>query len=216
MQRARILHAMAEIVAEHGYPRTKVKQVTSRAGVSTGTFYEYFGDLEDCFTTLLDLGSERANELIADAFEREERWQDGARSALASLLVLFDNEPLLARIWFIDALAAGHWALERRTHNLALLRSTIVERFWRTPREERPKPLIVAGIIASILGLIHTHLLTKEPTPLIDLLSPIMGLVTAPYLDTHDLAREIEMDRSSRARSQPETPAGHHWRKRPY
>ncbi len=56
MQRARILQAMAEIVSEHGYPRTKVKQVTSRAGVSTGTFYEYFGDLEDCFTTLLDLG----------------------------------------------------------------------------------------------------------------------------------------------------------------
>ena len=76
---------------------------------------------------------------------------------------------------------------------ISLLRSTIVERFWPTPREERPRPLILAGLIASVLGLIHTHLLTKEPTPLIDLLSPIMGLVTAPYLDTHDVAREIEM-----------------------
>ncbi len=57
MQRARILHATAEIVAEHGYARTKVKQVTSRAGVSTRAFYEHFGNLQDCFTTLLDLGS---------------------------------------------------------------------------------------------------------------------------------------------------------------
>ncbi len=81
MQRARIPHAMAEIVAEHGYPRTKVKLVIARAGVSTRTFYEYFENLEGCFMALLDLGSERARELIIDAFEREDRWQDGARTA---------------------------------------------------------------------------------------------------------------------------------------
>ncbi len=192
MQHARILHAMAEIVAEHGYARTKVKQVTSRAGVSTSTFYEHFGSLEDCFMTLLDLGSERASELIAEAFEREDRWQDRARAALASLLVLFDSEPLLARIWFVDALAAGSWALERRAHNLALLRATIVERLWPRSREEPPEPLILAGIMVSVLGLIHTHLLTREPTPLIDLLGPLMGLVTAPSLDPRGFAREIE------------------------
>jgi AcrR family transcriptional regulator len=192
MQRARILYAMAEIVAEHGYARTKLKLVIARAGVSSRTFYECFDNLEDCFKTLLDLGSERANELIADAFEREDHWQDRARAALASLLVLLDSEPLLARIWFVDALAAGSWALERRAHNLALLRSVIAERLWPTPREEQPGTLIIAGIIASVLGLIHAHLLAKEPTPLIDLLGPLMGLVTAPALDTQGFAREIE------------------------
>jgi AcrR family transcriptional regulator len=193
MQRARILYAMAEIVAEHGYLRTKVKLVVTRAGVSTRAFYEYFDDLEHCFMALLDLGSERANELLAEAFERENRWQDRLRIALASLLVLLDSEPLLAQIWFVEALAAGRWALDRREHNIALLRSTIVERLWPTPREEQPEPLILAGITASVLGLIHTHLLTKAPTPLIDLLGPLMGLATAPYLDTHDLAREIDL-----------------------
>jgi AcrR family transcriptional regulator len=192
MQRARILYAMAEIVVENGYARTKLKLVTSRAGVSTRAFYEHFGNLEDCFTTLLDLGTERAKELIAEAFEREDHWQDRARAALASLLVLFDSEPLLARIWFVDALAASSWALERRAHNIALLRSMIVERLWPTPRDKQPEPLIVAGIMASILGLIHTHLLTKQPTPLIDLLGPLMGLVTAPSLDTQGFTREIE------------------------
>ena len=29
---------------------------------------------------------------------------------------------------------------------ISLLRSTIVERFWPTPREERPRPLILAGL----------------------------------------------------------------------
>jgi AcrR family transcriptional regulator len=183
---------MAEIVAEHGYLRTKVKLVIARAGVSTRAFYEHFDDLEACFTALLDLGSARANELIAEAFEREERWQDRVRIALASLLVLLDSEPSLARVWFVDALAAGSWALERRAHNLALLRSTIAERLRPTPSDERPDPLLLAGTVASVLGLIHTHLLTREPTPLIDLLGPLMGLATAPYLNTHDLAREIE------------------------
>jgi hypothetical protein len=44
----------------------------------------------------------------------------------------------------------------------------------------------------SVLGLIQTHLITKEPGPLIELLGPMMGLVTAPYLDRPDVEREIE------------------------
>jgi hypothetical protein len=52
---------------------------------------------------------------------RDGTWQDGVRSALVSLLAFLDCEPLLARVWLIESLAAGAWALERRERDLAAL-----------------------------------------------------------------------------------------------
>jgi AcrR family transcriptional regulator len=190
-RRERILAAMVEVVAERSFERTSVKLVAGRAGVSTSTFYEEFKSLRDCFVAVLDLGLERGGELIAQAFAREERWQDGVLGALASLLVFFDSEPSLTRIWFVEALAAGSWALERREHINRMLRSTIVEH-WVIRGEEPPEPVAAGGVMASVLGIIHTHLVTERPEPLIELLGPLMGLVTTLYLDKQDVAREVE------------------------
>jgi AcrR family transcriptional regulator len=193
-QRARVLDAMTEVVAEHGFAATTVKLVTERAGVSTRTFYEYFENLADCFSAILDLGLVQATELIGDAFAHEDRWQDGVRAALASVLAFFDSEPLLARAWFVESMAAGTNALEQRERIVAQLRSMIVDYWSQSAAEPResPEPLAVAGVMASVLGLIHSHLVSRKPTSMIELLGPLMGLVTAPYLDRNDAAREIE------------------------
>jgi AcrR family transcriptional regulator len=189
--RVRILSAMTDVVAEHGFAATTVKLVTQRAGVSSRTFYECFENLSDCFSAVLDLGLAQATELIGNAFAQEDRWQEGVRAALASALTFFDSEPALARVWFVESMAAGSRALERREQIVAQLRSMIVEH-WSQLTPEPPESLVVAGLMASVLGLIHRHLVSKTPTPLIELLGPLMGLVTAPYLGRRDAAREGE------------------------
>jgi AcrR family transcriptional regulator len=189
--RERILDAMIELVAERGFAGVTVKLVTSRAQVSSRTFYEHFAGLEACFSAVLDLGLARALALIGAAFAREERWQDGVRAALASVLAYFDGEPVLARVWFVEAMAAGSWALERREEILATLRRMIVEH-WSHAGVGRPEPVAVAGVMASILGIIHSHLVTRDPRPLIELLGPLVGIVTTPYQDRRAVAREVE------------------------
>jgi AcrR family transcriptional regulator len=189
-RRVRILVAMTEVAAEHGFQHTTVALLTKRAGVSTRTFYEEFDGLQDCFLAVLDLGLERPGELIMRAYAREERWQDGVLGALASLLQFFDSEPVLARVWFVEAMAAGSRALERREHIAEALRSMIVE-YWAARGEEPPEPVAAAGVMASVLGLIQTHLVTEQSGPLIELLGPLMGLVTSLYLDKEDRAREV-------------------------
>jgi AcrR family transcriptional regulator len=189
--RERTLDAMIELVAERGFAGVTVKLVTSRAQVSSRTFYEHFAGLEGCFSEVLDLGLARALALIGDAFVREQRWQDGVRAALASVLSYFDREPVLARVWFVEAMAAGSWALERREDNVAVLRQMIVEH-WSESDSGRPEPVAVAGVMASVLGVVHSHLVTRDPRPLIELLGPLMGLVTSPYQDRRAVAREIE------------------------
>lgn len=190
-RRGRILEAMMEVAAERGFEHTSVKLVTGRAGVSTRTFYEEFESLQECFVAVLDLGLKRAGELIAQAYARSECWQDGILGALASLLVVLDSEPLLARVCFVQSVAAGSWALQRREQIAGMLRSMIVE-YWASRGEQAPEPVAAAGVMASVLGLIQTHLVTKQPGPLIELLGPLMGLATSLQLDARDRAREIE------------------------
>jgi AcrR family transcriptional regulator len=159
--------------------------------VSSRTFYEEFDGLQDCFVAVLDLALERAGGLIVQAFVREESWQDGVLGALASLLVFFDSEPELTRIWFVESMSAGSWALERREQIAGVLRSMIVEH-WVARGDEPPDPVLAAGVMASVLGLIQMQLVTKRDGPLIELLGPLMGLVTSLYLDTQDRAREVQ------------------------
>ena len=46
---------MIEVVAERGYPETRVVDVIGVAGVSRKTFYELFASKEDCFLAAYDV-----------------------------------------------------------------------------------------------------------------------------------------------------------------
>ena len=187
-QRARILAAMSEVVAERGFAGASVALVTTRAKISRRTFYEQFEGLRDCFLAVLDLGLARSGPLVADAFLREHSWQDAILAALASLLSFYDSEPHLTRVWFVDAMAAGPWALEHREQIVADLQAMIIQR-WSPPAQV-PQPHTAAAVMASVLGLIQTHLVTKRPEPLITLLGPLMRVILTPILLNEHLVAE--------------------------
>jgi AcrR family transcriptional regulator len=181
---------MVEVAAERGYAGASVGLVVAQAGVSRRTFYGCFDSREACVLALLDLGLERMGDLVGRAFAREDTWQDGVRSALASVLGFLDSEPLLARMWLVESLAAGPRVLERRERNLAALREQVLSSWPAGDRWALP-PLAAEGAMASVLGIIHSHIVTGWPTPLIELLGPLMGLVAAQYLPSRAVALEI-------------------------
>jgi AcrR family transcriptional regulator len=47
--RKKIMDTAIELFAEHGYEATTVHQITERAGVAKGTFFNYFDSKEDVF-----------------------------------------------------------------------------------------------------------------------------------------------------------------------
>ncbi len=53
-QRARIIDATIECVAERGYPSTTVGHIVARARVSRETFYELYADKEACYRESLN------------------------------------------------------------------------------------------------------------------------------------------------------------------
>jgi AcrR family transcriptional regulator len=199
-QRERVIAALVDVVAERGYRAASVEAVIGRARVSRRTFYELFGSIEECFGEVLVDGLVRSKAIISEAYDREPTWEGGVREALAGLLVLFDSEPKLARVWFIESLAAASWAVEQRERYVAELRALVIG-FWQPPGGDAPgaseavapqpdSPAVV-GVMAAVLGVIHTHLLTRQPEPLISLLAPLVGIVMATYLPPAQAAREV-------------------------
>ena len=59
-QRARILDAMAEVVAERGVAGASVEAVCARARVSRRTFYACYADAQECVFAVMSDGQERA------------------------------------------------------------------------------------------------------------------------------------------------------------
>jgi AcrR family transcriptional regulator len=214
-QRARVLAAMVAVVGERGYKAASVEAVLKRARISRRTFYELFDSIEDCFTAVLTEGLERSSAIMSEAFEREDKWEDGIRAGLAGLLMYFDSEPVLARVWLIESLAAASWAFEQRERYVAVLRNLVVAH-WKPPggnESLRPSPDSppVVGVMAAVLGVIHTHLLTKQPEPLIVLLGPLMGIVTAAYLSPDATAREVRRGEELARRLLAEPYPPPHW-----
>ncbi|HEY1458019.1 MAG TPA: TetR/AcrR family transcriptional regulator [Solirubrobacteraceae bacterium] len=192
LQRTRIIDAMVAVSAEHGVGGASVARVIEHAGVSRVTFYELFEGVEDCFLAVVRSVMSRSTALILEAFEQEDRWLDGVRSALAALLSFLDAEPQLARVCVVETLAAGPRALEHRQRELAVLEPIIDAGRQQASATRQPPALAVEGVIASVIGVLHARLVSGQAPPFIELLGPLMGLVLLPYLDMKSLTAQIE------------------------
>jgi AcrR family transcriptional regulator len=112
-QRERLIAAMTQAAARHGYREASVARVVEGAGVSRATFYECFGDKEACFLAAFELAAAR----IEDALPRvEAEYSPALRSGqlLDDLLTNIVRDPAAARILLVEALAGG--PAVRRAH----------------------------------------------------------------------------------------------------
>lgn len=191
LQRERIIEAMVQVVAEHGFGGASVARVVERAGVSRVTFYELFEGLEDCFLAVVSSVMGRSIARIFEAFEREQEWLDAVPCALSALLTFLDSEPQLARVCVVEALAAGPRALQCRQRELATL-MPLIEAGRQSGSVQLPPGLAVEGVIASVLGVLHARLVSGQAPPFIGLLGPLTGLVLLPYTDAQSLQRQVK------------------------
>ncbi|MEX0972945.1 MAG: TetR/AcrR family transcriptional regulator [Solirubrobacterales bacterium] len=97
---------MIEAAAGDGYAAATVGRVVQRAGVSRATFYQHFGDREDCFHAAYD---EVAAAVVA-VFERSLRAPlagDGQpRHLLAAVLAAIEADPAGASLFMLEARGA--------------------------------------------------------------------------------------------------------------
>ncbi len=192
IQRVRILTAMAEVAAERGAGAASVAHIVSRAGVSRRTFYDLFEDREDCFLATFDEALAQAAITVLPAYRGQTRWRERIRAALLATLVFLEEQPALARLCVVEALAAGPRALERRGEVVNLLVRAVDEgRAERPSRLPEPPPLAAEGAVGAVLAVIHRRLLTGGRGPLTGLLGELMSAIVLPYLGVQAAQKEL-------------------------
>jgi AcrR family transcriptional regulator/DNA-binding MarR family transcriptional regulator len=191
IQRSRMLAAALEAVEEVGYARMTVAQVIGRAKVSRKTFYDVFADREDCFLAALERAGGQVARPMRDAYEREPAWRDGVRAGLTELLVFFDEEPALARLFLVESLGAGPRVLERRAQLLEELAEVVDRGRFVTSAVREPPEVAAEGVVGAVFAVLHTRALEGGGACFSGLLGSLMNIVVLPYLGVRAASREL-------------------------
>ena len=91
IQRSRLLAAAAVVIDEVGYEQASVQRITDRARVSRRTFYELFGNREECLVALLDEAAERVERELEAAGLGGLAWRERVRGGLWVILSFLDE-----------------------------------------------------------------------------------------------------------------------------
>jgi AcrR family transcriptional regulator len=106
-QRAKLLEAMVQVVAEKGYAAATVADAVKLARVSRGTFYELFESKQQCLATAYKLGVEVLDKRIADAVVHASDWREEIRLGLRAYLETLRAEPRFAHVHLLEWEALG-------------------------------------------------------------------------------------------------------------
>jgi AcrR family transcriptional regulator len=168
-QKWRMLEAITEVVAKHGYGDASVADVIDVAGVSRRTFYEHFSDKEDCFLTAYEVLSSRLVESMKTAGATKPSGAGRRRAQIEKFIAVLEHEPLSARVFMVDVLGAGMRALRAR--------EDVNARFALAVLGPAVSPLRRAAIVGAVNAVIVGKLLDRQVEELPRLVSPLCSFI---------------------------------------
>jgi AcrR family transcriptional regulator len=178
-QRRRLIMAMAEALAEHGYANVTTTQVSERAGVSTGTFYKHFGNLWDCALAAYVIASDRLCEEIEGACAARDPRTAPLAIGIETALAFFSAQPQLAQLLCAQApLEASAIAAARR---ILIARLATMLRRGREPEAGGPQPPgLDERLIDATFAFVFTRISAGESTALADLAPELTAILGRP------------------------------------
>jgi AcrR family transcriptional regulator len=161
-QRGRLLDAMVDASAEHGYRSVTISDVVALARVSRRAFYEHFASKEACFLAAYDHTAEQMIEPLLSAFRPVDDPARRARAYVQALLASLAGRPALAQMLVIEVGGGGRAALERRLRMHRRIAGAIVELNRQTRAAGVDVPAMTAGralaLVGALIELMHATL----------------------------------------------------------
>lgn len=158
-QRLRILLGFCSAMAEGGYADTPVAAVIKHAGVSRDTYYRLFADKLDGFLAAFDLVSGVLVAELRDAIDGPGSPLERVEQGLAKYLAMLSDHRGEARLFLVEAFAAGPAAIERRMAVQQTIADEIVAVFDSRGEAAVPTARMVVAAVASMISaaLIDDH-----------------------------------------------------------
>jgi len=195
-QRNRILAATVDVVAERGYPETRVVDIIKRAGVSRKTFYELFDDMEECFLQAFDIAAGALLYVTNQGYEQnpDAPWAERVRLGLGNFLQIMADRPNAAKVCIVEVLAAGPKALARRD---AVMRqfTSYIEHGRSETTNELPGMTSLA-LIGGVYELLYSEILHGATAHLPGRLPDVLYWVIHPFLGDERAEAEREKARA--------------------
>lgn len=199
-QRRRIIVSAGQVACEQGAAGVTVAQIVLRAGVSRRTFYELFACCEECLLAVLQDALSRVRErTFASWASQEDDWRGRARSSLAGLLGLFDEDHVLAQLLIVESLSAGSHVLAVRARVLEEVIDALEQQVCRpeakgklagTEVSSTFTRLSLEGAIGGMLAVLHARISLRTSGNLLELIGPLMGMLVLPVYGPAAARRE--------------------------
>ena len=187
----RIVWATVRLVAEKGFESVTVFDVTERADVSRGAFYELFDSKDECLFAAYEKVLDALVAYVARAFEGDGPWPLRIRRAMQACLEACSAEPEVARMTTVDAPAARPEAQRRYRNALERFVPLFIEgREYAADAVHLPRDLermAVGGAETIIFDEVVAGRAAELPARLPDILFTVL----APYIGPEAAAAEV-------------------------
>jgi len=181
-QRERLLAAIAQEVATHGYRATTITELVKLASVSTRDFYELFDGKEDCFLAAFDAVRGHLEQLIAAAASAEQDWPHRVIAALRVALEFFAAEPDLARLCLLESVSATPAIAIRFRETVLAGVPAFVEGRTELADPDSLLPETEGAILGGIVSLATRSIVAGDTEDLPTLLPDLVDFALSPYL----------------------------------
>ncbi len=98
MTRRKLLRAAAECFADHGYHKTTIRQIASRAGVTLGALYHHFKDKRALLIWVNRARQIMSSQILRNAMSEEEDFFAALRKGLRGQFKVLADNPTLCGI----------------------------------------------------------------------------------------------------------------------
>ena len=176
-QRERLFGAMVASVARRGYEATRVTDLVEISGVSSRTFYDLFADKRACFFAAMEATVDAAIAFTSAIAAEPGDWERRARRGFKAFGAMIVAQPAAARMFLVDAYAAGPDSIAVMERAGASFESLAREMLDQSPERAAMPAEMISAHIGAMQEMARARLYRREEATLPDLLSELWDLM---------------------------------------
>ncbi len=190
-QRARIIHATAEVMMAKGYAEATVADIVAAAGVGRDIFYEHFSDKHHAFLEAQQRPTQHILDSFAAAYFSARDWPERLWSGLASLIRIVTEHPAFSHLLLVACYEAGPAAV-RRAEEITRSFTIFLEEGYSYRPQARELPRVCSQAIAgAIFEVIQRHVAHRDMVGLMQRLPQLTYIGVAPFAGAEEAIRLV-------------------------
>jgi AcrR family transcriptional regulator len=188
--------AMIDAIAEHGYGKTTVADVISRAGVSRKTFYRHYANKQECFLATYDQISARAILQVEQAYQEADGWPGRVEAAIRALFEAAIENPGAVRLVLIEINALGPAGIERRERSIVHYERFLRDALKLAPGKGDSSETVSRAVIGGLNSVLYRRVLRGERAKLLEVIPDLVAWFTSYYPTPAAMLAEPPVDKA--------------------